>query len=86
METREDALLVPQRAVTELQGRFRVFVIGSDNTVELREVQPGPQIGSLWLIDSGLQPGERVAVEGIQRLGNGMTIVPVPATVETAGG
>ena len=76
VETRENALLVPQRAVTELQGNFRVFVVGSDGTVELRKVETGPRIDNLWLIESGLNPGERVALEGILRLANGMKVVP----------
>jgi len=76
-ETRQDALLVPQRAVSELQGNYRVFVIKSDNTVELRDVVPGPRIDNLWLIEEGLQPGETIAVEGILRLQDGMTVNPV---------
>ncbi|UCC57280.1 MAG: efflux transporter periplasmic adaptor subunit, partial [Gammaproteobacteria bacterium] len=77
VETRRDALLVPQRAVSELQGNYRVFVITPDNTVALRDVEPGPRIDNLWLIDKGLNPGERVAVEGILRLKDGMTVNPV---------
>jgi len=76
-ETRQDALLVPQRAVSELQGNYRVFVVKSDNTVELRDVVPGPRIDNLWLIEEGLQPGETIAVEGILRLQDGMTVNPV---------
>jgi membrane fusion protein (multidrug efflux system) len=84
VETRQDALLVPQRAVSELQGNYRVFVITPDNTVELRDVEPGPRIDNLWLIDKGLNPGERVAVEGILRLKDGMTVNPVtPEAAET---
>lgn len=85
VETRKDALLVPQRAVSELQGNYRVFVIKPDNTVELRNVEPGPRIDNQWLIDKGLNPGERVAVEGILRLKDGMTVNPVtpkPAATE----
>jgi membrane fusion protein (multidrug efflux system) len=85
VETRRDALLVPQRAVSELQGNYRVFVIKPDNTVALRDVEPGPRIGNQWLIDKGLNPGERVAVEGILRLKDGMTVNPVtpkPAATE----
>jgi membrane fusion protein (multidrug efflux system) len=82
-EVRHDALLVPQRAVSELQGNYRVFVIRPDNTVELRVIEPGPRIDDLWLIDKGLEPGERVAVEGILRLQNGMTVKPVPDTEDT---
>jgi membrane fusion protein (multidrug efflux system) len=76
VETRKNASLVPQRAVTELQGKFRVFVVASDGTVELREVETGPRIENLLLIDSGLNPGERVALEGLLRLADGMKVVP----------
>ena len=77
LETRQDALLVPQRAVSELQGNYRVFVITPENTVKLRDVQAGPRIDDMWLIEQGLEPGERVAVEGLLRLQNGMTVNPV---------
>ena len=77
-ETREGALMVPQRAVTELQSSFRVFVIGADNTVEVRQVEVGPRLGSEWIIESGLNAGDRVAVEGLLRLQPGMLVHPVP--------
>jgi membrane fusion protein (multidrug efflux system) len=77
-ETREGALLVPQRAVTELQSSFRVFVIGADNTVEVRQVEVGPRLGSEWIIESGLNTGDRVAVEGLLRMRPGMAVNPVP--------
>jgi membrane fusion protein (multidrug efflux system) len=77
VETRRDALLVPQRSVSELQGNYRVFVIKPDNTVALRDVEPGPRVGNRWLIEKGLNPGERVAVEGLLRLKDGMTVNPV---------
>ena len=77
LETRKDALLVPQRAVSELQGNYRVFVIAQDNTVQLRDVQAGPRIDDMWLIEKGLEPNERVAVEGLLRLQNGMTVNPL---------
>jgi membrane fusion protein (multidrug efflux system) len=77
LETRKDALLVPQRAVSELQGSYRVFVVTSENTVELRDVETGPRIDDMWLIEKGLEPNERVAVEGLLRLQNGMTVNPL---------
>mgnify|MGYP000187493873 CR=1 FL=1 len=77
LETRKDALLVPQRAVSELQGNYRVFVIAQDNTVQMRDVQTGPRIDDMWLIEKGLEPNERVAVEGLLRLQNGMTVNPL---------
>lgn len=74
-----DAILVPQRAISELQSVYRVFVITADDTVEVRQVRVGPRLGSDWVIESGLQAGERVAVEGLLRLRPGMTVRPRPA-------
>ena len=73
------AILLPQRAVSELQSVHRVFVIKADDTVEVRQVQVGQRLGSDWVIESGLQPGERVAVASLLRLRPGMTVKPRPA-------
>jgi membrane fusion protein (multidrug efflux system) len=83
IETRKDALLVPQKAVSELQGNFRVFVIDGENTVKVRDVVPGIRTANLWLIEKGLKPGERVAVEGLLRLQAGMKVNPQPVTLES---
>lgn len=77
-EQRKDALLIPQRAISELQGIYQVGVVGSDNKVAIRAVKPGPQFGDMWVIDSGLQPGEKVIVDGLQRVRNGMVVAPTP--------
>jgi len=74
--TLKDATVVPRRAITELQGRFRVMVVGTDNTVELREVQLGPIKDNDQVIQSGLKPGERVIVEGLQKVRPGMVVEP----------
>lgn len=74
IETQEGALLVPQRAVNELQGRFQVAVVGPDNKVDLRWVKVGERAGPLWVIDEGLKSGERVIVEGIQKVRAGMPV------------
>ena len=73
------ATLVPQRAVNELQSAYRVFVIKPDDTVEVRQVQVGQRLGSEWIIESGLEVGERVAVAGLLRLRAGMAVTPKPA-------
>jgi membrane fusion protein (multidrug efflux system) len=73
-------VLVPQRAVRELQGRYQVFVLGPGDTVEIRAVQPGPRIGGDWLIEQGVKPGDRLILAGIQRLRAGMKVVPQPVT------
>ncbi|MEW6658982.1 MAG: efflux RND transporter periplasmic adaptor subunit [Thermodesulfobacteriota bacterium] len=78
IETQKGALLVPQRAVTELQGRFQVAVVGPNNKVDLRWVKVGERAGSLWVIEEGLKPGERVIVEGIQKVRAGMPVTPKP--------
>jgi membrane fusion protein, multidrug efflux system len=82
METKKGALLVPQRAVTEVQGKFLVAVVGSDNAVELRPVVPAERVGSLWVIDKGLKPGERVVVEGVQKVKTGVRVAPTQAAAE----
>ena len=74
---RTDALLVPQRAVGELQGSFQVRVVGSDNKVSTKTVKVGDRIGSRWIIDEGLQPGARVVVEGA-RTSDGTVVNPRP--------
>jgi membrane fusion protein (multidrug efflux system) len=71
-----NALLIPQRAISELQGNFRVFVVNEDGAVEMRTIQPGPQVGRLTIIDSGLNPGEKVAIEGLLQLRDGATVKP----------
>ncbi len=75
------ALLVPQRAVAELQATFSVAVVGPDNKVEMRPVKPGARFGSLWVIENGLKPGDRVVVEGLQKVRDGVVVNPtiIPA-------
>jgi membrane fusion protein, multidrug efflux system len=82
-KTAAGALLVPQRAVTELQGSYQVAVVGADNHVHVRPVKVGDRIGSRWIIESGLKPGERVIAEGTQKVKEGMVVNPRPFT-ETA--
>jgi len=86
METRKGAVLVPQRAVNEIQGRFQVAVVGLDNKVDLRFVKAGERVGSRWVIDEGLKAGERVIVEGLQKVRAGMTVTPKPAQEGTPAG
>ena len=84
--TKKGALLVPQRAVTELQGSFQVAVVGIENRVEIRPVKVGERVGTFWLIDEGLKAGERVVVEGVQKVKQGMPVTPKPfALFSTAG-
>jgi RND family efflux transporter MFP subunit len=85
-ETRvlSDALLVPQRAVTELQGSFRVRIVGTGNVVTTRAVTPGERIGSRWIVQKGLEPGTRVVVEGAQTR-EGTVVNPKPFVPPPAG-
>jgi membrane fusion protein (multidrug efflux system) len=83
-EVKKGALLVPQRAVNELQGAFQVAVVGSDNKAEIRTVKPAERIGKLWVIDSGLAPGDRVVVEGFSKVKSGAAVKPTPAAIEPA--
>ncbi len=78
LDTKAGALLVPQRAVQELQNLYSVAVVGADNKVAFRNVKVGPRVDSLWVIEEGLKPGERVVVEGLQRIQDGMTVRTKP--------
>ncbi len=75
---RAGALAVPQRAIMQGLGRQYVYVVGTGDTVTARDVQPGPWSGSLWIIDSGLSAGDRVIVEGTQKVAPGRVVKPVP--------
>ena len=77
------AMLVPQRAVTELQGRYQVAVVDANNHVAIAGVEVGDRIGPLWIVRSGLKPGQRVVSEGTSKVRDGVAVNPVPDT--TAG-
>jgi membrane fusion protein (multidrug efflux system) len=84
--SRDSALAIPQRAVQQALGRQFVYVVGKGDTVASRDVEPGPWSGSLWIIEKGLKPGERVVVDGVQKAVAGRTVRPVPlADSVTAG-
>jgi membrane fusion protein (multidrug efflux system) len=78
IQVQHDALLVPQRAVSELQGGYQVAVVSSDNKVAIRPVTVGEQVGSRWVIAKGLNPGDRVVAEGTQKVRGGMKVDPRP--------
>src|SRR5258708_1964860 len=82
-EVRHDALLIPQRAVNELQGSYQVAVVDSNNTVQIRSVVLGPQLGSDLIITSGINPNERVVTEGVSKLKDGMRVAPQSTAVAT---
>ena len=83
-ETFHGALVVPQRAVQETQGVYQVAVVGSDDKVTLRTVKAGEQVDGLWVIDKGLEPGERVVTQGLQKVKDGIPVSPKPDTSTAA--
>ena len=72
----KSGIIVPQRCIMELQGKFSVFVVGEDNKVETRLVQTGPTVKEFWLIKEGLKPGEKVIYEGLQQVREGQVVNP----------
>src|SRR5216684_575825 len=72
------ALLLPQSAVAQSQGSYQVAIVGSDHKVSMRTVKPGATVGTMWVIDEGLKPGEQVAAEGPQKLREGTLVTPKP--------
>lgn len=84
-EVRRGALLVPQRAVNELQGVYQVVVVGANNVAHVKSVQVGQQVGADWLIESGLQANDRVVVEGLQKAKDGTQVEPEPDTAPPSG-
>src|ERR1700682_4082281 len=85
VDVKKGALLVPQRAVRDLQGQHEVAVVAAGETVDIRKVKVGERVGSLWIIDEGLKPGERVIVEGIDKVRAGEKVKPLPAEPEPQG-
>jgi membrane fusion protein, multidrug efflux system len=79
VQDRAGALLVPQRAVQELQGKNFVWVVDDANKVSQRGVTVGQRFGSDWVIEEGLKPGERIVVEGLQKVREGAPVQPLPA-------
>ena len=77
-----DALLVPQRAVSELQGGYQVAVVDSDNNVKVRTVAVGDRVGSQWIVTDGLNGGERVVAEGVQKVRTGAHVNPKPFAMQ----
>ena len=83
-DVRKDALLVPQRAVQELQGQFSVVVVSAESKAESRNVKPGPRVGNLWILEEGIKPGEKVIVEGMQKVRDGMVVTATLVAGEAA--
>jgi RND family efflux transporter MFP subunit len=81
-DTRRNAVLVPQRAVSELQGSYQVAVVDADGKVHIQPVRMGDRVGSLWVVEQGLQPGQRVVFEGVQKVREGALVNATNAPLE----
>jgi len=84
VEAKRDAVVVPQRAVQEVQGTYQVAVVGADNKVSIRGVKTGARVDNDWVIDEGLAAGERIVVDGLQRVRDGLIVNPKPADLPAA--
>jgi membrane fusion protein (multidrug efflux system) len=88
LDLKHDSLLVPQRAVSELQGSYQVAVVDADNKVHIQPVKVGDRTGNLWVIEEGLRLGDRVVAEGTQKVREGVTVATTnfvaPQLVQTA--
>lgn len=83
VEELNDAILIPQRCVIEIQGLFNVLVVNGENKVETREIKVGEKVGSLWLIEEGLEPGEMVVYEGLQKAKDGIVVNPTVVEINS---
>jgi membrane fusion protein (multidrug efflux system) len=81
----KDAIMIPQRCVIEIQGLYSVFVVDSNNTIQTRDIEVGTTIGSAWMITKGLEAGEKVVYEGLQKVKDGVTVKATVVDVELIG-
>jgi len=86
IDMKPGAILVPQRAIAEMQGVYSVAVVKGDDTIEIRMVKPAERIGNLWIVEAGLKPGERIVVEGLQKVRPGVKVKPTMVTIEQGSG
>jgi membrane fusion protein (multidrug efflux system) len=86
IEVKKGALVIPQRSVTELQGKYLVAVVNPENKVSIKPVKPGARFGQLWVVDEGLKAGEKVVAEGTQKVREGMVVSPKPFGAEAPAG
>jgi len=85
MGVRKGAAVVPQRAVSELQGAYQVAVVGDDSRVAIRAVRVAERVDTLWVVEEGVRPGERVIVEGLQKVRNGSEVSPKAGPAQGSG-
>jgi membrane fusion protein, multidrug efflux system len=86
IDLKPGAILVPQRAIAEMQGVHNVAVVKGDDTIEIRMVKTAERIGNLWIVEAGLKPGERIVVEGLQKVRPGVKVKPTMVTIEPDSG
>jgi membrane fusion protein, multidrug efflux system len=84
LDTEKGALLVPQSAVMDMQGRYLIAVVGEDNKVNIRPVMTGETVGQQWVIKGDLKAGDRVVAEGVQKVRDGMQVNPQPLVENSA--
>jgi membrane fusion protein (multidrug efflux system) len=85
METLTNALVIPQRAVTDMQGKSLIAVVDEGNKISVRPVTPGVQFGELWVVTGPIKPGDKIVAEGIQKVRDGSVVNPVPFGSTKAG-
>lgn len=83
--TRHDAIIIPQRAVVDLQGQHQVAVVGPNNIVQIRKVVTGKQVGQDWIVESGLNAGEKIITEGNGKVRDGMPVIPIADNSDAKG-
>jgi membrane fusion protein (multidrug efflux system) len=83
--TLKDKVLVPRRVLVDLQGHFQVYIVNAENKVEIRKVEIGPSKGNMQVIESGLEGGETIIIEGLQKVRSGTLVSPVPFVENTPG-
>ncbi len=81
----KDAIMIPQRSVMEIQGLHNVFVVDSNDTIQTRSIEVGNKVGSSWMITEGLQAGEKVVYEGLQKVKDGVTVKATIVDIEPTG-
>ena len=84
LDTEKDALLVPQSAVMDMQGRYLIAVVDEDNKISIRPVTDGEKVGQQWVIQGNLQAGDRVVTEGVQKVRDGVQVNPLPLVEDSA--
>lgn len=83
LDVEKNALVIPQRCVTEIQGEYSVFVVDANNVVSTKSIQIGNRFSDMYTVTEGLEPGDKVVIDGLQKVSTGQTIEPVPSTFKS---